>query len=190
MGSWRWQGRSTVCGIGRWASTGGKAWKEGRVGLTSSVLPRAVRSRPLAGQPLGYDILGPTENIQSITKEDLLTYRRNNLTADKMVFAGAGAIDHEQLVELAQKHLSSFPTGPDPLQRSKTSKPEFVGSEVRVRDDTWDDCHIAIAVEGVPASSPDYWTMVSRTDSLSLSLSPSQADLSSSPPNIRTSSPR
>ena len=76
-----------------------------------------------------------------------------------MVFAGAGAIDHEQLVELAQKHLSSFPTGPDPMKRAKAKKPEFIGSEVRVRDDSWDDCHIAIAVEGVPASSPDYWVM-------------------------------
>lgn len=110
---------------------------------------------------MGYDILGPTANIQTITKEDLLEYREKNLHADKMVFAGAGAVDHAQLVELAQKHLAAFPTGPDPMRRVKTPKPQFVGSEVRVRDDSWEDCHIAIAVEGVPASSPDYWTMVS-----------------------------
>lgn len=130
-----------------------------RADLSFSASRARVR---IPGQPLGYDILGPTANIQSITKEDLLTYRQNNLHADKMVFAGAGAIDHDQLVELAQKHLSSFPTGPDPMKRSKTPKPEFIGSEVRVRDDSWDDCHIAIAVEGVPASSPDFWTMVSN----------------------------
>lgn len=77
-----------------------------------------------------------------------------------MVFAGAGAINHDELVELAQKHLSKFPTSNDPFGSKPKNKATFVGSEVRIRDDTWDDCHIAIAVEGVSNKSPDYWVMV------------------------------
>lgn len=111
------------------------------------------------GQPLGYDILGSNQNIETINREDLLQYRAQNLHADKMVFAGAGAIDHDQLVELAQKHFAKFPTSGQPFGGKPRQKATFVGSEVRIRDDTWEDCHIAIAVEGVSNKHPDYWAM-------------------------------
>jgi processing peptidase subunit beta len=95
----------------------------------------------------------------SMTKEDLLAYRKANLTADNMVFAAAGAVDHAELVKLAEKHLSNFPKSN--AESKSLERAKFVGAEVRLRDDTWEDCHIAIAVEGVPESHPDYWTMVS-----------------------------
>lgn len=100
----------------------------------------------------------------SITKEDIQKYRADHFHADKMVFAGAGAVNHDELVELAQKHLASFQTSSDPLKRAPKQKAQFIGSEVRLRDDAWDDCHVAIAVEGVPISSPDYWAMVSGVE--------------------------
>jgi processing peptidase subunit beta len=36
--------------------------------------------------------------------------------------------------------------------------PDFIGSEVRLRDDTMATANIAIAVEGVSWSDPDYFT--------------------------------
>ncbi|KAF1851465.1 uncharacterized protein K460DRAFT_373473 [Cucurbitaria berberidis CBS 394.84] len=115
------------------------------------------------GQPLGRTILGPKENIQSIQRSDLENYIKTNYTADRMVLVGAGGIPHAQLVDLAEKHFASLPAEPQDytsksIAAEQKQKPDFIGSEVRLRDDTMGTANIAIAVEGVSWSDPDYFT--------------------------------
>lgn len=107
------------------------------------------------GQALGRTILGPAENIQSIQREDLTNYIKTNYTADRMVLVGAGGVPHQQLVELAEKYFNGLPTG---TGSAAVAKPEFIGSEVRLRDDTIPTANIAIAVEGVSWKDDDYFT--------------------------------
>lgn len=114
-------------------------------------------------QPLGRTILGPRENILAITKTELTNYISSNYKADRMVLVGAGAVDHDALVALAEKHFAALPSSATPIapgsgSRHPSDVPNFVGSEVRLRDDTVPTAHIAIAVEGVSWSSPDYYT--------------------------------
>lgn len=115
------------------------------------------------GQPLGQTILGPKENILSIQRSDLENYIKTNYTADRMVLVGAGGVPHQQLVELAEKYFASLPAeAPNYSAKAVTAaqkqKPEFIGSEVRIRDDTMPTANIAIAVEGVSWNDPDYFT--------------------------------
>jgi len=114
------------------------------------------------GQPLGRTILGPKENIQSIQRADLENYIKTNYTADRMVLVGAGGIPHEQLVDLAEKYFANLSEPQDYSSKSaaaeQKAKPDFIGSEVRLRDDTMGTANIAIAVEGVSWSDPDYFT--------------------------------
>merc|ERR1712217_996299 len=58
--------------------------------------------------PLGYTILGPVENIQSITREQLRAYIQRNYKADRMVIAAAGPIDHKHFTNVAEKHFGGF----------------------------------------------------------------------------------
>jgi len=108
------------------------------------------------GQPLGRTILGPRENILSISRNDLESYIKTNYTADRMVLVGAGGVVHETLVELAEKYFSKLPSASSMAPVAKGT-PDFVGSEVRMRDDTMPTAHIAIAVEGVGWNDPDYF---------------------------------
>ena len=112
------------------------------------------------GQPLGRTILGPKENILSIKREDLTNYISTNYKADRMVLAGAGGIPHKSLVELAEKHFSDLKPSEHPVAPGspRGPKPDFIGSEVRLRDDTIPHAHIAIAVEGVSWKDPHYFT--------------------------------
>ncbi|KAG8825424.1 hypothetical protein FRC17_008650 [Serendipita sp. 399] len=114
------------------------------------------------GQPLGRTILGPRQNILSIKREHLESYIKTNYTPDRMVLVGSGGVDHQELVKLAEKQFSSLPqsANPAPLGRLAHTKTDFVGSEVRIRDDTMSTCNVAIAVEGVSWSSPDYFPML------------------------------
>ncbi|OJJ45661.1 hypothetical protein ASPZODRAFT_159938 [Penicilliopsis zonata CBS 506.65] len=114
-------------------------------------------------QPLGRTILGPKENIQTISRENLTDYIQTNYTADRMVLVGAGGIPHAELVKLAEEHFGGLPSKPpttaaQALTVEQKRAPEFIGSEVRLRDDTIPTAHIALAVEGVSWKDDDYFT--------------------------------
>lgn len=77
-----------------------------------------------------------------------------------MVLVSAGGVPHEQVVELTEKYFSNIKPSDTPvcLGSPRSARPDFVGSEVRMRDDTLPTAHIAIAVEGVSWKDPDYFT--------------------------------
>jgi mitochondrial-processing peptidase subunit beta len=97
----------------------------------------------------------------SIQRDDLASYIKTNYTADRMVLVGTGGVTHSELTKLAEKHFSSLPVSSNPIPLGRSSHPptRFVGSEVRIRDDTMPTANIAIAVEGVGWKSPDYFPM-------------------------------
>jgi processing peptidase subunit beta len=114
-------------------------------------------------QPLGRTILGPKENIQSIQRNDLVDYIKTNYLAEKTVLVGAGGVEHDTLVKLAEQHFGGLPTSPPSsaaaaIAAEQKRKPEFFGSEVRIRDDTMPTANIALAVEGVSWKDDMYFT--------------------------------
>ncbi|XP_013772662.1 mitochondrial-processing peptidase subunit beta-like [Limulus polyphemus] len=106
------------------------------------------------GTPLGRTILGPTENIKSISRQDLVEYITNHYKGPRIVFAGAGGVGHEELVKLVDQHFGSLKTtyeGKIPI----LTPCRFSGSEIRVRDDSMPFAHVAVAVEGCGWTNPD-----------------------------------
>ncbi|GAB5590367.1 Mitochondrial-processing peptidase subunit beta [Umbelopsis nana] len=110
------------------------------------------------GEALGRTIAGTPETIQSISREDLTNFIKNNYTGDRTVLVGSGNINHEELCKLAEQKFGSLPSGSALSGKLAAKKPKFTGSEIRLRDDTLPEAHIAIAVEGASLSSPDYYT--------------------------------
>ncbi|KAI9350636.1 Metalloenzyme, LuxS/M16 peptidase-like protein [Obelidium mucronatum] len=109
------------------------------------------------GNALGRTILGPAENIKSITRADLTAYVEANYTPDRMVLAAAGGVDHDALVKLAETHFGSLKAA---TSKPKLEKPTFIGSDLRARYDDHPTAHIAFAVEGVSWTNPDYWPLL------------------------------
>jgi processing peptidase subunit beta len=96
---------------------------------------------------LGRTILGPAENIAKISRRDLESYIRTHYTGPRIVVAGAGAIEHGQLVELADKAFGSLPSTPKEGVALAAEPAVFVGSEIRQRDDELPLAHVAVAFE-------------------------------------------
>ncbi|KAM9758587.1 tubulin monoglycylase TTLL3-like [Menidia menidia] len=107
------------------------------------------------GTPLGQSVLGPSSSAKSLTRQDLVDYINSHYKAPRMVLAAAGGVNHEELVGLAKTHFSgvSFEYEGDAVP--VLSPCRFTGSEIRMRDDGLPLAHIAIAVEGASAASPD-----------------------------------
>ncbi|KAH8699017.1 putative mitochondrial processing peptidase beta subunit [Talaromyces proteolyticus] len=131
--------------------------------VTEEVVFDHLHATAFQNQPLGRTILGPKENIQSIQRDDLVNYIKTNYLAEKTVLVGAGGIEHDALVKLAEQHFGALPVAPPTsssavIAAEQKRKPEFIGSEVRIRDDTIPTAHIALAVEGVSWSDDLYFT--------------------------------
>ncbi|XP_035774372.1 mitochondrial-processing peptidase subunit beta-like [Anopheles albimanus] len=111
------------------------------------------------GTPLGNSILGPTRNIESISKDDLRLYMEAHYRAPRIVLAAAGGIQHDELVQVAEQHFRGLNSavGGD---FSLPSPCRFTGSEVRIRDDSLPFAHVAIAVEGCGWTYPDSITLL------------------------------
>ena len=102
---------------------------------------------------LGRTILGPEENIRSLTKQDLESYISTHYTADRFVVAAAGSVDHQQLVQLSEQHfnkISSIPNGDISVPMEQAV---FTGSDKRIRFDSMKEAHVALAFEGASWTS-------------------------------------
>jgi hypothetical protein len=116
------------------------------------------------GHSLGYSILGPLENIRTISQADLREYISTNYTAPRIVLAAAGGIEHEEVVDIAEKyfgHLSGEHNAQDMTPAG------FVGSEIRARNDALPHLHVGLAVEGCGWTNPDYFPLMVRFSSSS-----------------------
>lgn len=105
------------------------------------------------GTGLGRTILGPEENIRSLSRTDLVDYIQQHYTAPRMVIAGAGAIDHDQLCGLASQHFGELPTAPKDGLELAMEPAIFTGSDYLVKFNSDDTAHIAIAFEAASWTS-------------------------------------
>ncbi|ELT88802.1 hypothetical protein CAPTEDRAFT_170570 [Capitella teleta] len=105
------------------------------------------------GTPLGRTILGPTKNIQSIQRKDLVEYVNSHYHAPRMVLSGAGGVNHDELCELAEKHFGKITPGVGEMRDPTPTR--FTGSEIRDRNDDMPIAHVALAMEGCGHADED-----------------------------------
>jgi len=108
------------------------------------------------GTSLGRTILGTEENIKSIQQSDLKEYVSRFYTAPRMAVIAAGGIKHEDIVKQVEKGFANLPSTDSIVE----TPVEFTGSAVLVRNDDMPLAHIAIGVEGVGWTHPDYFAML------------------------------
>lgn len=123
---------------------------------TDEVIFDHLHATAFQHSPLGRTILGPAENIKRITRGDLADYIATHYTGPRMVLAAAGAIDHDELVKLAEakfSRLSSSSTTAVDIAKQDPAK--FTGSEVRIQNPDEDTVHFAIAFKGASWTDPD-----------------------------------
>lgn len=108
-------------------------------------------------QDLGRTILGPREKIRTIQRDDLVNYINTNYKGDRMALIGVGCVDHEKLVEAAKKYFGHIEKSPVPFKQHGDDLPIFYGAERKIQDDALPVTHVALAVEGVSWSAPDFF---------------------------------
>jgi predicted Zn-dependent peptidase len=91
------------------------------------------------GQPMGRPTLGTEEVIRDMKREALTGYMRHHYGPERMVVAAAGAVEHERVVDLVQRHFADLPqVAPPPPEAAR-----YVGGEFREERDL-DQVHIVL----------------------------------------------
>lgn len=109
-------------------------------------------------QPVGRSILGPVENVKGFTSEQVQSYMQNHYFTKNMVFAAAGNIDHDALVDLVQKHFEVFPEG----ERPKCLEASYQGGDFRVQKDL-EQVHVVAGFKGVKLGDDLYFPQMLAT---------------------------
>jgi predicted Zn-dependent peptidase len=103
------------------------------------------------GHPLGRPVLGYNESISGVARDAVARYWQERYSSANLVVAGAGSLDHADLVERIEGLFGSK-TGP-PTLRSGPAPLTNVGVDVHRRPT--EQAHIIYGVEGLPSNHDD-----------------------------------
>ncbi|GLT36219.1 hypothetical protein SLA2020_106130 [Shorea laevis] len=125
-------------------------------GQTEEVIFDHLHATAFQHTPLGRTILGPAQNIKTITKAHLQNYIQTHYTAPRMVIAASGAVKHEEIVEQVKKLFAKLSADPTTASQLVANEPAaFTGSEIRMIDDDIPLAQFAVAFEGASWTDPD-----------------------------------
>jgi predicted Zn-dependent peptidase len=105
-------------------------------------------------QSLGRSILGTAERVAAMTREQLQGFMRANYGARAMVLAAAGALDHDEIVALAERHFGAL----NGATRAPGAAAHYAAGEFRDVSD-FDQAHLALAFPGVAYGDADFYAM-------------------------------
>jgi predicted Zn-dependent peptidase len=104
------------------------------------------------GQALGRSILGEEPTIGAVTVADLHHWRDVHYRGEDVALVAAGKVDHDQLVALAEQHLSALPPGPKVAHEIAT----FVGGTRLGRHPT-EQAQLTLGFRAPSDTDPDYY---------------------------------
>ena len=106
-------------------------------------------------QPMGRSILGKSDIIKNITRDQVKDFMMSHYNPRKMVISAAGKIDHENFVERVTKSCINLPTGnTDNRQIAK-----YVSGEYR-EEKKLEQIHLLLGFEGMDYHHEDYYSML------------------------------
>ncbi len=105
-------------------------------------------------QAVGRSIIGTPETVRSFNSTRLRAYLARNYRGPDMLVAAAGAVEHERVVEEAERRFSSFAGPPAPVPEPAHFRG---GSRIESRD--LEQVHIALALQGVPVRDASLYSL-------------------------------
>lgn len=105
-------------------------------------------------QPLGRAILGTSERVANMPRDELFAFMGRHYQGSRMVLCSAGAVDHAQMTALAEELFAELPNQPDsPIETGRYSGGEF-------RDDrALEQAHLTLAFPGLAYDDADFYTL-------------------------------
>jgi predicted Zn-dependent peptidase len=103
-------------------------------------------------QAIGRPVLGTASIVGGMAADTIRDYMRRHYSADRLVLAAAGQVDHDRLVDLAAHAFDSLPRrGDDSVEQA-----DYRGGDFR-EDRDLEQAHIVLGFAGVDNLDPDHY---------------------------------
>ena len=106
------------------------------------------------GQALGRSILGPVEGVANMGRQVLFDFMAEHYSASRLLLCAAGAVEHDALVALAERHFGGLRRGGDyPFEPA-----HFHGGDRRDERDL-EQVHFALALPALTYDDEDFYPL-------------------------------
>ena len=105
-------------------------------------------------QSMGRSILGKTDIIKNISREEVKGFMADNYNPKKMIISAAGKINHDQFVEMIKNSCTNLPIG----KSNKREKANFLSGEYR-EEKKLEQIHLLLGFEGIDLYHDDYFSL-------------------------------
>ena len=113
--------------------------------LVHDLLSEAI----FGGNPLGRQIIGSADVISSVSKRSLATYHRQMYTAGNIVLAGAGNLEHDQLLALLERASQQRVEPPEARTRVRRPLVKPPPPGLRFQSKETEQYHVCVGGVGV-----------------------------------------
>lgn len=103
-------------------------------------------------QASGRTILGTPEHVRGFNKGRVLNYMRTHYTADNMVAAAVGRVDHDKFVKMVEERMNTLPAHADFAE-----DPQYYVGGGRVECKDIEQTHLVLGFKGASYMDEDYY---------------------------------
>ncbi|MCK5295655.1 MAG: insulinase family protein [Alphaproteobacteria bacterium] len=104
-------------------------------------------------QAVGMPILGTEKIVRGISRSTLIDFMKHSYTAPRIIVAATGNIEHEALVEMAEKAFTDIPDGNEIIKEAT----DYKGGNFREQRKL-EQIHVLIGFNGISYNDDDYFT--------------------------------
>lgn len=108
---------------------------------------------------MGQPILGDIDNIRHITREMITDFHQRTFFGENVVIVGAGAIEHQQLIDLVEQHFSSLPRHAT-LPMNNMEKAVYNPGLLMIRDDEMINSSIGVFYDAPSWKHEDFYSFL------------------------------
>lgn len=105
-------------------------------------------------QSVGRPVMGTAETVSKFTAAHLTEFMKAHYVTSNMVISAAGAVDHEQFVEMAERYFSGLTDG----VRAGVDDITY-GGDIRWAPQEFEQGHVVVCFKGVSFKSDDIFAM-------------------------------
>lgn len=118
----------------------------------SRMVVEHLNATAFQGYSLGLPVTGTADSIAGLELQDSERFLDSHLVGSNVVIAASGNFNHDQLVETLDAAVA-VKQGAKPHVKPAS----FLGSEIKMRDDTMPKAYVTLAAQGEAVSSPAYY---------------------------------
>ena len=106
-------------------------------------------------QPLGWDQIGTTDLIKTVTKEQFQDFKNKLYTPDNTVISIVGDVNHDEVIQLTQKYFQ-MPNTQKAYQFEAYQKQ--IKPKLQITNKKTEQAHLYIGFPTISSQDPRYWT--------------------------------